>query len=89
MKAIDPTNGRMDLYKRIEKAAEDGKLTDDLAKWSHEVRVVGRDAVHDEDPFSGDEAKKLDTFTHLLLTYIFYLPGLLNAAKGEDSDSAG
>ena len=52
-----------DLYKRIEKAAEQHKLTPDLAEWSHQVRLGGREAVHEEEPYSKAEAERLSTFT--------------------------
>ncbi|MDE0705487.1 MAG: DUF4145 domain-containing protein, partial [Rhodospirillaceae bacterium] len=41
-----------DLYHRIEGAAKDGGLTQDLAEWAHQIRLDGRSAVHEEEPFS-------------------------------------
>lgn len=70
-----------DLYTRIEKAAEQHKLTSDLAAWSHQVRLGGRDAVHDEEPFKKEEAERLSDFTKLVLLYLFTLPGMLDEAQ--------
>ena len=76
------------LYERIEKAAEQQKLTPDLAAWSHEVRLGGNDAAHDEEPFDKEDAERLSTFTRLVLLYLFTLPGMLDEARGAPADCA-
>ena len=70
------------LYERIKTAAEQHKLTPDLAAWSHEIRLGGNDAAHDEEPFKKEEAERLSTFTRLVLLYLFTLPGMLDEARG-------
>tara|TARA_B100000315_G_scaffold227984_1_gene236318 strand:+ start:1137 stop:1814 length:678 start_codon:yes stop_codon:yes gene_type:complete len=75
------------FFQRIDKLAEDGKITTDLAKWAHKVRLEGNDASHEVDPFKPEEAEKLYRFTDLLLRYLFTLPGMLEeyqAVNGED-----
>lgn len=71
------------LLQRIEKAAEQNELTPDLAEWAHQIRIDGNDATHEEDPFSKEDAKRLQTFTSLVLIYLFTLPGMLKKARGE------
>ena len=69
------------LHERINGAAEQNKLTPDLAEWSHEVRLGGNDAAHDEEPFKKEEAERLSTFTELVFLYLFTLPGMLREAR--------
>lgn len=76
------------LYERIEKASKQHKLTPDLAAWSHEIRLGGNDAAHDEEPFKKEDAERLSTFTNLVLLYLFTLPGMLDEARGAADGSA-
>lgn len=98
-KSIDVALKHMDpgltgtLVKRIDKAAEIGKLTPELAEWAHYVRLEGNDAVHDDDPFTVEEAAALHRFTELVLMYLFTLPGMLEERRREPAtetvDAAG
>ena len=69
-----------DLYQRIELAKKQGKLTPDLAEWAHQIRIDGKDAVHDE-TFSEERAHDLRAFTELILLYLFTLPKMLEDAQ--------
>ena len=69
------------LIDRIKKAAAQQKLTPDLAKWAHQIRLDGNDAVHEEYPFSKNDAEKLRDFTHLVFLYLFTLPGMLEESQ--------
>lgn len=71
--------GTLDV--RIKKAAEEHKLTPDMAKWAHQVRLGGNDATHEEEPFSEEAAKELASFTKLVLLYLFTLPGMLKDSR--------
>ena len=70
------------LIQRIQKAADDGALTRDMAEWAHHIRRLGNAAVHEDEPFSEDDARDLRSFTDLLLRYLFTLPGMLAEALG-------
>jgi hypothetical protein len=70
-----------DMKPRIDALAASGALTPQLKEWAHQVRLDGNDAVHDEDPFTKDEAEELLDFTELFLTYVYALPGRLAAKK--------
>lgn len=45
----------------------------DLADWAHQIRLDGRNAVHEEE--------RLSTFTNLILLYLFSLPGMIEQAQ--------
>ena len=81
-------NRSWSLKKRIEAAAADHKLTPELAEWAHQIRDLGNDAAHDEEPFSTEEAKEMAAFTDLLLQYIFTLPGALKSARTKAGEAA-
>lgn len=86
LKHIDP-DAKGNLVKRIDKAANSGKLTADLAEWAHHVRLEGNDAAHDEDPFTPEEADELHKFTDLMMRYLFTLPGMLQARRSDSTES--
>ncbi len=77
------------LQNRIKKAAEQHQLTPELAEWTHKIRLDGNDVAHEEAPFSKEDAETLQTFTELVLIYLFTLPGMLNEARGETEGEAG
>lgn len=68
------------IYDRIESLPEKAGVTVAMKKWAHEVRRLGADAAHDEDPFTEDEAKTISEFTEMFLTYAFSLPARLAAS---------
>ena len=76
----------LSLYDRIGIAKKEGGLTPELAEWAHQIRLDGRVAVHEDEPFSKEEAERLHTFTNLVLQYLFTLPGMLAKAQGELAD---
>ena len=77
------------LQHRIQKAAEQHQLTPELAEWAHKIRLDGNDAAHEEEPFSEEDARTLQTFTELVLTYLFTLPGMLKDARGDTEEETG
>lgn len=82
MKAKFPNfEGR--LKNCIDRAQKEGLLTEEMANWAHRIRSIGNDAAH-EDQFSKEDAEELQTFTHLVLLYLFTLPGMMeNAQEGK------
>jgi hypothetical protein len=69
------------LYDRIEQLANNGKITDDLKNWAHEIRDIGNDASHEDDPFKSEEAKDIHAFTDLFLRYVYTLSCMLEARR--------
>jgi len=80
LKHLDPS-GKGTLQKRIDNLPPEHGVTPAMKQWAHEIRELGNDAAHEEDPFTGDDAKTLQAFTELFLTYTFTLPGMLVARK--------
>lgn len=74
-------NAKDTLNEQIEKAAVAGGLTSDLADWADQIRFLGNDAIHDDNPFPCEDAKELANFTELVMIYLFTLPEMLKEAK--------
>jgi hypothetical protein len=82
LKKIDPSLTGM-LGARIKKLAAAGKLTSDIAVWSDNVRDVGNDAAHEDDPITRDELIVLRNFSEMVLRYLFTLPAMVKKRRGE------
>lgn len=80
---IDPDLKGKNLYQRIEALADQFAITPAMRDWAHGIRSLGNDAVHDEVPFTEDQAKDLQTFTELFLTYVYTLLGMLAQRQAE------
>lgn len=80
LKQLDPA-AKGTLQKRIDSLDPSIGVTPAMKQWAHEIRLLGNDAAHEDDPFTGDEAKSLQAFTEMFLTYAFTLPGMLAARK--------
>lgn len=72
------------LKKRINELPERVGVTPAMKTWAHEIRDLGNDAAHEDDPFTEAEAKTLQVFTELFLTYAFTLPGMMEERKKAD-----
>lgn len=77
------------LAQRIRKAADGGLLTPEMADWADEIRRLGNEAAHEEEPFTEEDARALHAFTGLVLRYLFTRPGMIAAARGEDEEGGG
>jgi Domain of unknown function (DUF4145) len=80
LRSLNPT-GKGTIYDRIESLPESVGVTAAMKSWAHEVRRLGADAAHDEDPFTESEAKILQSFAEMFLTYAFSLPAMLASNK--------
>jgi hypothetical protein len=69
------------LYERIKSLAAQHRLTDSLAEWAHEIRLIRNDAMHDIDSVNRQELEAIRGFTETLLTYIFSMPAMLKSRK--------
>lgn len=81
-KILDPEASKMPLIKRIDALAACQKLTEDMAKWAHEVRIGGNEAAHDDDPFSETDANDLRNFVENFLRYAFTMPSAVRRREG-------
>lgn len=65
------------LYPRIIQASKDGLLTEDMAKWAHQVRLEANDQRHSDEESTiptVEEAKQCIKFTQTLAELLFVLP---------------
>ncbi len=83
LKRIHP-EGKGMLQKRIDALPQELGITPAMKEWAHEIRDLGNDAAHEEEPFSEAEARSLHAFTEMFLTYAFTLPGMLKERKTAD-----
>lgn len=77
-KILAPQMRQETLYARIGKMVEDGQLTPSMGDWSHEIRLEGNGAVHDDEPETEQDARAAHKFAEALLTYSFTLPQMVN-----------
>lgn len=65
------------LFTRINQAAKDHLITEEMAKWAHEIRLEANDQRHadEETEFaSPDDAKRCVNFAMALAEFLFVLP---------------
>ncbi|BAX81977.1 DUF4145 domain-containing protein [Labilibaculum antarcticum] len=65
------------LYPRINKAATDHLITDEMAKWAHQVRLGANGQRHADGDYempTQEEAQRLIDFTQALAEFLFVLP---------------
>jgi hypothetical protein len=80
LKTLHP-EGKGTLYDRIENLPDELGVTPTMKLWAHEVRLIGRDAAHDEDLVTKEEAEDMQAFVELFLVYGFDLPSRIAARK--------
>jgi hypothetical protein len=71
------------LFKRINKMVAAGQLTPAMGDWSHEIRLEGNDAVHDDEPETEDDARAAQKFAEAFLTYVYTLPEMVRANRAK------
>jgi hypothetical protein len=69
------------LKSRIEKLVERHDLTPSLGDWANQIRVLGNEAAHEEEPPTRDDLEALRGFTGLVLQYLFTLPAQVKMRK--------
>lgn len=82
LKKIDPGTKGV-LAARIKKLARDGKLTRDIAEWSDQVRDLGNEAAHEDEPPTREELTDLRNFSEMVMRYLFSLPALVQARRAK------
>lgn len=70
------------LEKRIDKLAEDNRLTPEIASWAHSIRDLGNESAHDVDEPSEDDIKDLAAFTRVVLEYLYTMPAKVMQRAG-------
>lgn len=87
--AHSPELKKGNLYERINKLKENGVLTESLADWAHNVRLLGNDAVHDLEPADPVDVNQALLLAEYLLIYLFTLPTEIKLAKESAEPPAG
>jgi len=80
------------LYSRINKAVEDHLITQEMAKWAHEVRLDANEQRHADEQVTlptTEGAKRCIEFTLALGEFLFVLPSRVNRGIADASGSAG
>jgi len=93
LKAKGYTEGGM--YPRINKATEDHLITEEMAKWAHQVRLEANGQRHaDEDHGlpTEQEAQRVIDFTLALAEFLFVLPskvekGIMSSANAQAAEA--
>jgi len=80
LKQVDP-NRAGSLAARIDALAKAGQLTPDVAEWAHRVRMLGNEAVHEEEPPSRADIEDLRGITEMVLRYLFTLPEMVRRRR--------
>jgi Domain of unknown function (DUF4145) len=83
LRRIQP-GGKGTLQRRIDALPQELGITPAMKEWAHQIRDLGNDAAHEDEPFSEAAAKALHAFTEMFLTYAFTLPGMLEERKREE-----
>jgi hypothetical protein len=80
------------LYSRIDRAVANHLITDDMAKWAHQVRLDANDQRHaDEDAGlpDGADGKRAFDFAIAFAEYLFVLPAKVSHGLGESNPKGG
>jgi hypothetical protein len=59
---------------RIDALADSGRLSSDVQKWAHEVRIVRNDAVHEIAEPSEADITEMAEFVEAFLVFVFTMP---------------
>jgi hypothetical protein len=65
------------LYSRIDQAAKDHVITEEMAAWAHEIRLDANDQRHSDEaaPLPNEaDAEKVIEFASALAQFLFVLP---------------
>ena len=80
------------LYTRIDKAAGDHLITDEMAEWAHDVRLDANDERHADEaatfPDEQDAQRCLD-FATALGEFLFVLPSRVQRGRKQAAKAAG
>ncbi len=68
------------LLSRIDKARDDGILTESMKNWAHRIRMNGNEAVHELEA-NQNEAEEFVSFLRLFLEVSFVLPKRISQAQ--------
>ena len=80
LKDIHP-EGKGRLIDRIDKLPDNIGVTETMKNWAHEVRSIGNESAHDDEPEIETDVRATYNFTNMFLKYAYEMPGLLKKRK--------
>lgn len=79
------------LYSRIELAAKNHLLTEQMKEWAHEIRLSANEPRHADDNFEGaskEDAEQVLQFAKALGEYLYDLPSRIEKWKSKAEEAA-
>ncbi len=74
-------DGKGTLAHRIDCLPAEVGVTPSMKQWAHQIRTLGNEAAHEDEPFDEASTKDLQSFAEVFLMYAFTLPGMLAARR--------
>lgn len=81
LKTFAPDIDAWKLEKRIDRLANENKITPALQEWAHELRLDGNEALHGTAPADEELATRMEGLTTFLLIYLYTLPAQVAQAR--------
>ncbi|MDR6453925.1 DUF4145 domain-containing protein [Variovorax paradoxus] len=81
LKAFAPEVEAWKLEKRIDKLANEHRITRDIQQWAHELRLDGNEALHGDEDATEEMTEQMHHLTHFLLVYLYTLPKQIEDAR--------
>ena len=76
------------LEKRIDKLAAEHRITPDIQKWAHELRLDGNEALHGDEDATEEMVDQMHHLTYFLLTYLYTLPNQIEEVRARRATAA-
>ena len=80
VKALVPAATQGDKLVKLIDQLPPEVVTPAMKDWAHHIRLDGNEAAHDTDEYSEQDARQLQVFAEMFLTYAFTLPATLKRA---------
>lgn len=87
IKDLNPT-GKGNLFSRINSIPDAVGVTPAMKAWAHEIRDLGNDAAHEEEPFKDADVRQLQAFTEMFLRFAYTMPAMIAARKNQSTNGA-
>lgn len=87
LKSFAPDVEAWKLEKRIDKLASEHRITPEIQKWAHELRLDGNEALHGDGDADQNMADQMHHLTHFLLVYLYTLPADIEAVRERRANS--
>lgn len=72
----------------VRRLAASGKLTQAIADWAEQIRLLGNDGAHESEPPTRAEIKSLSDVTRMVLIYLFEMPAQVEELRARTSSGA-